>query len=513
MGVLGGLYLMAGLVVLAHTVLQVDLWLAARSARTRPPGPPAGDGADVDAAEVPRVLVQLPLYNEPLVVGRLLDAVAALRYPEGRWAVQVLDDSTDETTAIVDRWIADHVVLGSGPPVRHLRRADRAGFKAGALAAGLEEAGDAELTAVLDADFLPPPDFLLRCAARFGSPDVAVVQGRWGHLNAPESWITRAQAVMLDNHFAVEQAGRQARGGFGAFNGSAGVLRVAAVRAVGGWRSTTLTEDFDLSMRLQGAGWRVVYDPSIEVPAELPGSLAGLRVQQHRWMRGVAQNARLQLVEVLRLPVRGRVRVHLLGQVLETATFAAMAVQLLLAGPIALGAATGRVPGLVAANVPLALAFLGLLPVYGYSSRHVSPAPLVRAARYGGFVLLSLGMTLHNAAAVLAGWSGRPGVFERTPKAGAGALPAVGRRPRAALVVEACLTVLVVGGTVAALLRAPGAAGYLWHPAAWAVGCVTLLVVRRRERTRAAPGRSPAAREPDESDAAGHGHARRAGGR
>lgn len=521
--VVAGLYLLAGLVVLAHTALQVDLWLAARRGGARQveptaaeqtwPAPTATAPAD---APLPRMLVQLPLYNEPRVVGRLLDAVGSLRYPEGRWAVQVLDDSTDVTTEIVRQWVAARpspAEGGAGPPFTHVRRTERTGYKAGALAAGLARARDAELVAVLDADFVPHPDFLLRCAALFGAADVAVVQGRWGHLNAPESWITRAQAVMLDNHFAVEQEGRQACGAFGAFNGSAGVLRVAAVEAVGGWRSTTLTEDFDLSMRLQTAGWRVVYDPSIEVPAELPGTLAGLRVQQHRWMRGVAQNARLHLVLALRRPVRARRRLHLVGQVLETATFAAMAVQLLLAGPVAVAAATGRVPGLVAANLPLALAFLGLLPVYGFSSRHVSPSRAVRAARYGGFVLLSLGLTLHNAVAVVTGWTGRPAAFERTPKAGAGAPPAVGRRPRAAQVAEAALTLVVLAGTGTAVLLAPGAAGYLWHPAAWVVGCVTLLVVREQERRVVSRGRERSARERDESDASVHGHARPAGGR
>lgn len=501
-------YLLAGLVVLAHTVLQLDLWWAARRESVPPRGPGLADGR-----RPPRVLVQLPLYDEPRVVGRLLDAVGALQYPEGRWAVQVLDDSTDATTEIVRRWIADRAGRGLGPPFTHLRRQERTGFKAGALAAGLDTAPDVELVAVLDADFVPHEDFLVRCAARFASPDVAVVQGRWGHLNAPESWITRAQAVMLDNHFAVEQAGRQACGAFGAFNGSAGVLRVAAVQAVGGWRSTTLTEDFDLSMRLQLAGWRVVYDPSIEVPAELPGTLAGLRVQQHRWMRGVAQNARLHLVEAFRRPVRARVRLHLVGQVLETATFAAMAVQLLLAGPVAWAAATGRVPGLVAANLPLALAFLGLLPVYGFSSRHVSPSAAVRAARYGGFVLLSLGLTLHNAAAVLAGWTGRPAAFERTPKAGGGAPPSVGRRPRAAQVAEAALTLVVLAGSGAAVVAAPSAAAYLWHPVAWGVGCATLLVVRGRERRALRRDADGLPRERDESDASDHGHARPARGR
>ena len=454
------------------------------------------------------MVVQLPVFNEPAVVVRLLDAVATMEYPAGRWRVQVLDDSTDETPSLVQAWLVR--TTGSRTvPVEHLRRPDRHGFKAGALAAALEQAPDADFVAVLDADFVPGEDFL-RAALADVAPEEAVVQGRWAHLNADESWVTRAQAAMLDNHFRVEQAGRLALGAFGAFNGSGGLIRVAALTQVGGWSAASLTEDFDLSLRLQLAGWRVRYADFLALPAELPSSPAALRIQQHRWMRGVAQNTRSFLPLVLRSGQPWRQRAHALGQVAETATFVALATEVVLAPVMAAtarGGWSGLVRGgwsaLVAANIPMALTFALLVPVYGYSSQEPGHGVPVgeRVRRFGQFVLLSGGLTLHNAIAVVAGWVQAPTGFERTPKAGsqptvplspAGSSPARRRqegplperisatrgRMRPRTVVEVGLGLGVVAGSIWVAVHQPGHAAYLWPVLAWAAGAGALAITR-----------------------------------
>jgi glycosyltransferase involved in cell wall biosynthesis len=497
---LQALYVGAGLVLVAHAILQVDLLRAARRASTRPAGQPAPKSpgwtavqpAGLPATQRPRpgsplptpfVVVQLPVFNEPAVVVRLLDAVVAMDYPPGRWRVQVLDDSTDETPRLVQEWLRK--TEGSRTvAVEHLRRPDRAGFKAGALAAALESAPEADFVAVLDADFVPGEDFL-RAALAEVPAQVAVIQGRWAHLNADESWLTRAQAAMLDNHFRVEQAGRLALGAFGAFNGSGGLIRVAALTEVGGWSSASLTEDFDLSLRLQLAGWRVRYAGSLALPAELPSSPRALRIQQHRWMRGVAQNTRGFLPAVLRSGQPWRQRAHALGQVAETATFVALATEVVLAPVMAATAGPGW-STLVAANVPMALTFVLLVPVYGYSSQQPGRGRTVagRLRRFGEFVLLSGGLTLHNAIAVVAGWAHSPTGFERTPKAGSGP-PApttpTGRgpaRPRPRTLVEAGLGLGVVAACVGVVLHEPSHAAYLWPVLAWAAGAGALALTR-----------------------------------
>ena len=247
--------------------------------------------------------VQLPLYNERCVVERLLDAVGALDYPADRLEIQVLDDSTDETSALAAA--AVERLRARGLAVAHLRRAHRRGFKAGALAAGLE-AARGELIAVFDADFVPPPGFLTATVPSFADPAVGMVQARWEHLNREASLLTRVQALLLDGHFAVEHRARHVAGCFFNFNGTAGIWRRQAIADAGGWAHDTLTEDLDLSYRAQLAGWRFVYLPDVAVPAELPADAASFKAQQRRWAKGSLQTARKVLPRLLaaRLPWR-----------------------------------------------------------------------------------------------------------------------------------------------------------------------------------------------------------------
>ena len=254
------------------------LWLSLVSLRARPRTSPEGV-----PTELPRVTVQLPIYNELYVAKRVIEAAARLDYPRDRFEIQVLDDSTDETSTIVAGAI--DAVRASGITIHHVRRTDRTGYKAGALAEGLKTA-TGELAAVFDADFEPPADFLMRTVGRFVDPQVGFVQARWDHLNRNHSWLTQLQALAIDGHFMVEQAARGERGYWFNFNGTAGVWRVSAIADAGGWTADTLTEDLDLSYRVHLAGWRGTYMSDLAVPGELPVHISGFRRQQHRWARG-----------------------------------------------------------------------------------------------------------------------------------------------------------------------------------------------------------------------------------
>lgn len=253
----------------------------------------------------PKVCIQLPLYNEPLVVEALLDKVTAFRWPSELWEIQVLDDSTDETSAIIERWMNRHPEAAKR--MTHVRRAKREGYKAGALKHGMALT-DAEFLAIFDADFRPAPDFLERTMPHFAADDVAVVQARWEFANRKQSLLTRFQAVFLDAHFVVEQTARAAAGLFFNFNGTAGVWRRSALSDAGGWSSDTVTEDLDASYRAQLRGWRLIYLDRYAVPSELPENLIAFKSQQRRWTKGGVQVARKLLGRVFASSLPARVK-------------------------------------------------------------------------------------------------------------------------------------------------------------------------------------------------------------
>ena len=329
----------------------------------------------------------------------------------------MLDDSTDDTPAIVSHAIAERG--GAGVPVRHLRRPSRAGYKAGALAHGLQSA-DGELIAIFDADFIPEPDFLRRVVPHFADPSVAAVQSRWGYLNRGESLLTRAQALILDNHFGVEQAGRANAGGYTTFNGSAGVWRASAIRDAGGWSAETLTEDLDLSYRAQLRGWRLRYLDDVVTPSELPADLRSYRVQQYRWLKGTAQNAREHLGAVLAAPMRLSHRLHAAAHLLESSVYVAIFGLVLTTAALAAGQAWERVGPWPFVHPGVLLGAIGLLAVYFVSQRdrvRGAVGLLTYLGTWATFFVLTTGMVVHNASAVVAGYFGRGGEFVRTPKA------------------------------------------------------------------------------------------------
>ncbi|MFN8589232.1 MAG: glycosyltransferase [Candidatus Eisenbacteria bacterium] len=394
----------------ALVVYTAHRWTQLRPARPLPPVPP------LDDRDAPCVTVQLPVFDEPLVVERLLEAAAALDWPADRLEIQLLDDSRDDTTAIAAATIAR--LRARGVHVVHVRRDGRAGFKAGALAHGLALARGT-LVAVFDADFVPPPGFLRALAPRFADPRVGMVQARWGHLNRGASALTQAQAAMLDAHFRLEHAARARAGCFLNFNGTAGIWRREAIESAGGWSADTLTEDLDLSYRAQLAGWRFVYDDAFVVPAELPSRMSAFLSQQRRWAKGSIQAARKLLPAVWRAPLPARVKAEAAVHLTANAAYPLL-LALSLALPLVLGAAS---PWPVAAAWALQVGLLlaGLVPVAAFLARSQAGERLgaaTVAARVAAAMLLCTGISLNNARAVCEGLAGPPGDWERTPKTG-----------------------------------------------------------------------------------------------
>ncbi|WP_300672268.1 glycosyltransferase family 2 protein [Desulfoluna sp.] len=390
-----------------HRLALLRSWLRMRG-RPAPPVPRLAD-------PLPKVTVQLPLYNEEAVAERLLAAAGELSWPRDRLEIQVLDDSTDGTREAVDRGVAR--LRADGFFVSVLRRSSRHGFKAGALAEGLAEAGGAFL-AVFDADFIPPTDFLLQTVPRFTSPDIGMVQARWGFLNDSDSLVTGVQALTLSSHFDIEHGTRHALGRFFNFNGTAGVWRKEAIVGAGGWRADTVTEDLDLSYRAQLAGWRLVYHGGCVAPSELPPTLTDFISQQQRWTKGASQTAVKILPRLLAAPLPLRVKVEALFHLLGGMGWLAGALATVTLWPALLVHGTGSsalawVPG-VAALTGSCGAILFYYMVYALlepRTRHL--------LRYVPLLpLICIGVAPFLACAAVEGLFTRHGVFHRTPKYG-----------------------------------------------------------------------------------------------
>ncbi|HEY7726032.1 MAG TPA: cellulose synthase family protein [Anaeromyxobacteraceae bacterium] len=365
---------------------------------------------------LPRVTIQLPVFNEMYVVRRLVDAVCRLDWPADLLEVQVLDDSTDETCEIaraaVDRW------REAGVDVVYIHRRNRQGFKAGALAAGLAEA-KGEFVAVFDADFVPEPDFLRRTVHFFTDPEVGMVQVRWEHLNRDYSALTRAQGILLDAHFVIEHTARNRSGAFFNFNGTAGVWRRSAVEGAGGWQHDTLTEDLDLSYRAQLRGWRFVFLQQVVAPAEIPVEMNAFKTQQHRWAKGSIQTAMKLLPGLLRshLPwhVKREAFFHL------TANFAyLMMIPLALLMPLSVMVRMGHGSiEVLLLDVPIFVAATLSVGVFYVSSQREIGMGHWERVKYLPFIMaLGIGLSVNNARAVVEALMGHRSSFARTPKHG-----------------------------------------------------------------------------------------------
>ena len=254
-----------------------------------------------------KVTIQLPLFNELYVVERLINAVCEIDYPKDKLEIQVLDDSRDETVDIVAA--AVKLKQQEGFDIKHVRRQNREGFKAGALKEGLKTA-KGKYIAIFDADFIPKKDFLRSTLKFFNNKKVGMVQTRWEHLNEDFSILTKIQALALDGHFVIEQSVRNKAGFFINFNGTGGVWKKECIEDAGNWHSDTLTEDLDLSYRAQLKGWKFVYLRDFTTPAELPAEMNALKAQQFRWTKGAIETAKkiLPLVWKSKIPLRIKIQ-------------------------------------------------------------------------------------------------------------------------------------------------------------------------------------------------------------
>jgi cellulose synthase/poly-beta-1,6-N-acetylglucosamine synthase-like glycosyltransferase len=413
-----------GLLAIALTLLCLLssnlLWLATTFWRHQSQGQSLANQAPaavLNEEDLPRVLIQIPIFNERHVVRRILGATAALDWPADKLTIQLLDDSIDETREIAEAAVQE--LRAAGVDAHRLHRVDRTGFKAGALHAGLGVT-DHPYVAMFDADFIPRPDFLRRTVGVLENDKrLAFVQGRWDHLNGDENRLTRAQTLMLDAHFGVEQPARSMTGLPLPFNGTCGIWRRAAIDDAGGWKADTLTEDLDLSLRAHLKGWRARYLSDITVPGELPSSIAAWRVQQFRWTKGFAQVACKLLPTIWRsdLPRKAKVAVSL--QLLQC-LFYPLAAVALINTLMFLG---------IGFDQPVCLTVLGLcstvLGIAGTVAFLVSGRCAVRRDRLSRVAMdmlatmaLNAGLSLSNSRGVIEAFIGRRSGFVRTPKKG-----------------------------------------------------------------------------------------------
>ncbi len=378
-------------------------------------------GAAALPTELPYVTVQLPLYNEATVAPRLLDHIARLDYPRDRLEVQVLDDSTDETRALVMAHVArlqEQDGEPTGLDIQYIHRVDRTGYKAGALDAGLKVA-KGDIVAIFDADFLPQPDFLKSIVGDFSDPKVGMVQARWGHMNRGHSLLTRVQALMLDGHHLVENRARAASGWLFNFSGTGGAWRKAAIQDAGGWQHDTLTEDLDLSYRAQMAGWKFIYREAVVTPAELPEDVSAFRAQQFRWAKGTVQTARKLMKRVMTSELTLMQRAEAFFHLTPHFAYPLMVfLSLLLLPALVLMPAT-NVRAMFLIDLPLCIGTTGSLAAF-YAMAERAQGRRRRDALVVLPALLALGAGLapHLTKAVIEGLGSMAGEFVRTPKKG-----------------------------------------------------------------------------------------------
>ena len=370
-------------------------------------------------SEIPYVTIQLPVYNEMYVMERLLTNIALMDYPKDKLEIQVLDDSTDESVKTTSIQIQKLQKLGLD--IQHIQRQDRQGFKAGALKEGLVNA-KGEFIAIFDADFLPKKDWLKKTIPYFKDEQIGVVQTRWSHINRNYSILTRIQAFALDAHFTLEQTGRNSKGHFINFNGTAGVWRKECILDAGNWEGDTLTEDLDLSYRAQLKNWKFKYLENVHTPAELPVVISAARTQQFRWNKGGAENFRKMMWQVLKSKnISAKTKIHGLLHLLNSTMFLNVLIVAVLS-----------IPMLYIKNE-----YAHLKPYFYMMSFFVISTIIfficywfMYKLTYGGgfkkffsyigmfftFFSIAMGFSLHNSIAVIEGHVGKSSDFVRTPK-------------------------------------------------------------------------------------------------
>ena len=366
--------------------------------------------------ELPVVTVQLPMFNEMYVVERLIESVAQLDYPKDKLEIQVLDDSTDETTEIAKAKVAE--LVSRGYDAVYIHRTDRTGYKAGALEAGTKVA-KGDFLMVFDADFVPTTGIVRDLVHFFTDEKVGMVQARWGHLNREYSMLTRVQSMMLDGHFVIEHIARNRSGRFFNFNGTAGIWRKATIVDAGGWQHDTVTEDMDLSFRAQLRGWRFVYVPTALAPAEVPCEMNAFKTQQFRWAKGSAQTAKKLLPLVLRADIPFKVKLEAIFHLTNNFAYLFLVLLACLQLPNMLLRREIDDPWLLLLDVPLFAATSGSIVLFYLTTHRALYNDLWEAVkRLPMMMALGIGLSINNTRAVVEGLFGNDLTFIRTPKHG-----------------------------------------------------------------------------------------------
>ncbi|MDO6760931.1 glycosyltransferase family 2 protein [Tamlana sp. 2_MG-2023] len=410
------IYSISLMLIFMYALAQLNLLFNYLSSKKKEDHSPQLDLSNPD--EVPFITIQLPVYNEMYVMERLLDNIVELEYPKHKLEIQVLDDSTDETVESTRKQIER--LHATGIDITHITRTDRKGFKAGALKEGLEIA-KGEIIAIFDSDFLPKKDWLKRTVPYFKDEAIGVVQTRWGHINRNYSILTKIQAFALDAHFTLEQVGRNSKGHFINFNGTAGLWRKTCIIDAGNWEGDTLTEDLDLSYRAQLKNWKFKYLEDVETPAELPIVISAARSQQFRWNKGGAENFRKMLGRVLSSDQSSKTKVHGLLHLLNSTMF----LNVLIVGILS-------IPMLYIKNEYAHLrpyfyvmSFFVMSTIifficYWFMYKNTYGSGFKNFIRYIGmffvFFSIAMGFSLHNSIAVIEGHAGKKSEFIRTPK-------------------------------------------------------------------------------------------------
>ncbi|MFY9855299.1 MAG: cellulose synthase family protein [Terracidiphilus sp.] len=365
--------------------------------------------------ELPRVTVQLPIFNEQFVIDRLIEAVCAMEYPREKLDIQVLDDSTDETQQVAADIVARYAALGH--PITYIHRTNRYGFKAGALDGGLKVARG-EFVAMFDADFVPQPDWLMKVIHHFAEPNIGMVQTRWTHLNRNYSMLTQIEAILLDAHFVMEQGARSRSGEFFNFNGTAGMWRLKAIVDGGGWQHDTLTEDTDLSYRSQMAGWKFKYLPDVECPSELPIEMTAFKTQQARWAKGLIQVSIKILPIVFKSGISGRNKREAVQHLTANLSYPLMVIMTAFLLPAMVVRFYQGWFQMLLIDFPLFTASTFSIAVfYIMAERELYPKTWKKTFLYLPFLMaLGIGLTVTNTKAVMEALVGIKSPFVRTPK-------------------------------------------------------------------------------------------------
>ena len=369
---------------------------------------------------LPFVTIQLPIYNEQFVIDRLIEAVCRLEYPRDRFEIQLLDDSTDETQGVA-REIVERYARGfagmEAQPIVYLHRTNRHGYKAGALDKGLDVA-KGEFVAIFDADFVPPPQWVMQVIHHFAEPEIGMVQTRWTHLNRDYSFLTQVEAILLDGHFVLEHGGRSRSGVFFNFNGTAGMWRRRTIGEAGGWQHDTLTEDTDLSYRAQMVGWKFKYLQDVECPAELPIEMTAFKTQQARWAKGLIQTGKKILPRVMKSDAPWHTKLEAWYHLTANISYPLMIVLSVLLMPAMIIRSWQGYIQMMLIDFPLFMAStMSVSTFYLVSQKELFPKTWYKTFLYVPCLMaLGVGLTITNTKAVMEALFGVQSAFARTPK-------------------------------------------------------------------------------------------------